>query len=129
MTASERAPVTYPRLEAPGFGRLRVEAEEWDRDLYVRADGKVKARDKKLAKAVYGTSHTIGPAELEKVCKKGARTLVIGSGYAGVARLSPEGWAYLQERGIAVRVLPTPEAVEEYLRTPGPKAILVHVTC
>lgn len=119
----------YPALAAPGFGRVLVGGEEWTRDFYVRADGVVKPREKKRVKATYGSSHVVGPEELERVCKHGAQTLLVASGYGGVVRLAPEGAALLKERGIAVWVLPTAEAVEAYASVGGPKAIIVHVTC
>ena len=129
LTVEGKASRGYPKLKAPGFGRVVVGGETWERDLYIRADGRVEKRRKKLAKEAYGTSHVIGPAELAKVCKGGPETLVIARGYNGAAHLAPEGETWLQEQGIAVVILPTPAAAEHYNSLPGRKAILVHVTC
>ena len=123
------AGVTYPGLSAPGFGSVLVDSEAWERDLYIRADGKVRKRDKAVARAAYGTSHGIGPAELKQVCKGGPQTLVIAAGYGGVAKLRKEGRAWLEKKGITCEVLPTPDAVQRYNELSGPRAILVHVTC
>lgn len=125
----EPAGQPYPALAAPGFGRVLVGDDEWTRDFFVRADGAVKRRKKKPIKALYGSGHVVGPNELERVCKRHPHTLIIATGYAGVMRLAPEGEELLRARGITVRALPTPEAVEAYAATGGPKAIIVHVTC
>ena len=119
----------YPALAAQGFGRVLIGDEEWTRDFFVRADGVVKRRKKKQIKAIYGSAHIVGPGELQRVCKHDPQTLVIATGYNGVVRLAPEGEEFLRRRGIAVRLLTTPEAVKAYAATGEPKAIIVHVTC
>lgn len=119
----------YPQLKATGFGGVRVGDEDWDSDVTVRADGTVKKRKKALAKEVYGTSHVLGPAELERVCKGDPETLIVAAGYNGVLKLAKEGAEFLRARGIAALVSPTPQAVRTYNQTTGRKAILVHVTC
>ena len=119
----------YPTLSAPGFGRVRSGGDERRSDFFVRADGAIKERKKKKSKQTYGTSHIVGPGELEKVCKRSPATLIIAAGYGGVLRLAEEAEEYLRERGIEVELLPTPEALERYAQVEGAKAILVHVTC
>lgn len=117
------------KLLAPGFGRVVVDGQVWDKDVCVRADGSVHKRKKRLAKDAYGTGHVVGPAELERVCKGAPRVLVIGSGYAGALTLCAEGRRWLEDRGIAVEVLPTPHAVRRFSQLDGPRAALIHVTC
>lgn len=129
MSEKGTARADYPTLQAPGFGRVIVGEEEWSKDFFIRADGTIKPRKKKKVKKVYGSSHIIGPEELEKVCKRGPEMLVIAAGYGGVVRLAPEGEEYLAQQGIELEVLPTPQAVERYGRIDRRKAILVHVTC
>ena len=121
--------MVYPRIAGARFGQVTVGDEVHAHDVVIRASGKVKKRKKSLAKAAYGTSHRIGPRELEKVCKGRPERLIIGTGQSGAATLTPEGAAYLRERAIAVTALPTPEAIEAFNRAPGPKAALIHVTC
>ena len=120
---------TYPSLSAPGFGRAVVDGEEVTKDFILRADGSPKRRKKKPVKALYGTSHVIGPEELERVCKGAPKTLVIAAGYSGMAHLSKDGRAFLADRGIAVEVLPTPDAFARFTHLPSPKALLAHLTC
>ena len=54
--------------------------ETYSRDIYISVSGKVKKRDESLAKELYGSAHTVGPKELEEVCKGGPEVLFIGAG-------------------------------------------------
>lgn len=119
----------YPQIDHVSFGQVTIEGETRTHDVYIRASGKVKKRRKKLAKELYGTSHIIGPEELEKVCKGDPEVLFIGAGMSGTAELSDEGRRYLAERSIKCEVLTTPKAVEAYNCSGQRKAMLIHVTC
>ena len=119
----------YPVLASAGVGAVIVNGETCENDVVIRAGGKVKKRKKKAVKEKYGTSHKIGPEELEKVLKGTPETLVIGTGYEGAVELTKAGKALLKERGVAATALPTPEAVTAFNNAPGRKAALIHVTC
>jgi hypothetical protein len=108
---------------------VTIDGRAYERDTCIRASGKIKKRKKKPVKAQYGTSHKIGPAELNKVCKGGPEVLVIGTGHSGSAALTPDGEEFLSEHGIRVVAVPTPQAIEEFNRAEGRKAALIHVTC
>ncbi len=71
----------------------------------------------------------VGPDELAKACKGDPELLVIGTGQDGTAALNEEGAAFLKERGIEVKALPTPRAIKEFNKAKGRKAALLHVTC
>jgi hypothetical protein len=119
----------YPQVGRTSFGQVAIAGKTYTHDLYIRANGKVKKRDKKLAKQLYGSSHTIGPAELEKVCKGDPEVLLIGTGMSGLAELNEEARRYLAQRSIRCQALPTPEAVEAYNQSDQRKALLIHLTC
>lgn len=121
--------VTYPTIGEIAHGSVTVGDREYATDIYVRVDGKVKKRKKAVIKKQYGTSHTIGQSELKRVCKGRPATLIVGTGLQGVARLDREAEEFLQEKGIASRLLKSPEAIAEYNTTSGPKALLLHVKC
>jgi hypothetical protein len=118
-----------PSIAETSFGRITIGGETYDHDVYVLADGAVKKRKKKLAKAAYGTSHKIGPDELRRLCKHGPEVVFIGTGQYGVAELTPEGEAYLRGHVAEWHVLPTPQLAEAYNACDSPKAALIHVTC
>jgi glucokinase len=119
----------YPRIQSTEFGSVTIDGRTYEKDVCIRAGGKVKKRKKKRVKKQYGTSHKIGPAELSKVCKGDPEILVIGTGQSGSAALTPDGAEFLSEHGIRVLAVPTPEAIEEFNKAEGRKAALIHVTC
>jgi glucokinase len=121
--------VEYPRLHRTAFGEVTIASKTYRADMYIRADGKVKKRDKEAVKELYGTSHKIGPEELRKVCKGEPEILFVGTGQGGAARLTVEGQKFLRELNVKVRALPTPEILGEYNASPARKAALLHVTC
>jgi len=126
LTAAEIPSAT---IDATAFGEITIDGETYTHDVIVRADGTVKKRKKGPVKAVHGTSHKIGPAELKKVLKGDPETLIIGAGQSASADLTKEGRDLLAERGVRVEVLPTPDAIKVYNATTGRKAALMHVTC
>jgi glucokinase len=116
----EEVPSAYPVLATAAPGELAVD---------IRADGRVKKRKKSVARELYGTPHRIGPKELARACKGDPETLIIGTGHSGEVELTDDGQAFLKERGIRFRAVPTPQAVQEYNKAEGRKAAIVHVTC
>ncbi len=120
---------SYPQLAYPDFGQITVDRKTYDRDVYILVDGRVKKRKRDLAKAHYGSAHTIGPEELEKVCRGGPEVLFVGSGQSGKATLNEEARRYLDQRSIQCVIMPTAEAVEAYNKSRQRKATLIHVTC
>ena len=119
----------YPEVGWVGFGEVTVGKKAYARDVFITVGGKVKKRDKTLAKQLYGTSHTIGPDELKSVCKGGPAVLFVGAGAEGRVELNEEARQFLAQRSISHEVLPTPEAIEAYNSSDRRKAILIHVTC
>ena len=119
----------YPKIKETEFGHITVGGKTYDYDIRILADGKVKKRKKSLAKEAYGTSHKIGPKELDKVCKGDPEVLFIGTGQSGFVELTDEGQQFLQERGIKFQSLPTPQIIEPYNGSRQRKAALIHVTC
>ena len=119
----------YPQLAWEGFGEVTVGRKSYNRDIYIFADGTVKKRDKSLAKELYGSAHTVGPKELETVCRGAPEVLFVGSGKEGRVELTEDSQRYLSQRSIQCEILPTPKAIEAYNKSPQRKAALMHVTC
>ncbi len=123
------AGVASPSIHGCDFGQITVGTDTYNRDVYIRANGKVKARKKKLAKRLYGDSHVIGPEEAAKVCKGAPEVLFVGAGHSNCVELNAEAEQYLRRRGVTCQVLPTPQAVDAYNACRQRKAALIHVTC
>lgn len=119
----------YPTVEYGGFGSVKLDGQVYTGDIYIRADAKVKKRKKRIAKAVYGTSHKLGPAELVRVCKGRPELLIVGAGRDGMLALESAGEEYLRARGIEFVVKPSGEAAEAFNAARRRRALLMHVTC
>ena len=118
-----------PQIVKTSFGKITVDKNTYEKDIYILASGEIKKRKKSLAREVYGTSHKIGPTELKKLCKGHPRVVFIGTGQSGLMELTEEGLSYLAERGIEVQALATPEVIDAFNRCQKQKAALIHVTC
>ena len=119
----------YRKIKGATFGEVVVGGKSYTQDICIRVDGRVKKRDKKLAKQLYGTSHIIGPEEVRKVCKGEPEVVFIGTGMSGMVALNGEARHYLDERSVKYEVLKTPEAIDAYNKSKRPRAAVIHVTC
>ncbi len=119
----------YPQIGQVSFGEVAVGGKTYAQDVYIFVSGKIKKRKKGLAKKAYGTSHRIGPKELERVCRGGPEVLFVGTGHSGQTELTEEARRYLSQRSIECRALPTPQVAEAYNQSEQRKAALIHVTC
>jgi len=118
-----------PRIDGTQFGSVTIDGKVFEHDVLIRLGGKVEKRNKKLSKAVYGTSHTISVAEAKHVHQKGAGRLLIGAGQQGRVGLSEEAAALFKRRRCQVELLSTPELIPVWNRAEGAVIGLVHVTC
>ncbi len=109
----------HPKISHTSFGSITISGERYEHDVLIRLSGKIEKRKKKLSKQVYGTSHVIALAEAEQVYEQGADVLLVGTGQSGLVSLSPEAEAFFREKGCAVELLPTPEAIERWNELEG----------
>ncbi len=119
----------YPEVELGPKGSVRVGGKSYDTDVYVRCDGRVKKRKKAVIKKKFGTSHVIGREEVRKLCKGRPELLIIGTGHEGIAGLDESAERFLQDQKLPFKLLHSPNAVAEYARFKGRKALLLHVKC
>jgi hypothetical protein len=118
-----------PRIDGTEFGSITIKGETFEHDVLIRLGGAVKKRKKKLSKALYGTSHVLSLDEAKHIYQEGAESLIVGSGQSGLVELSDPAADYLECKGCAVTVLPTPEAIEAWNKAKGAVIGLFHVTC
>jgi hypothetical protein len=118
-----------PTIAGTTFGSITIDGESYEHDVIIRLSGKVKKREKKLSKEVYGTSHTISAAEAMQVYQESAELLVIGSVQYGMVKLSDEAASFLQKQHCRVVLLPTGKAATAYNDAKGAVVGLFHVTC
>lgn len=123
------APPAYAPIRGGAAGKVTVAGTSYETDIYIRADGKVKARAQRPCGKAASACHRVGLKELEKVCKGGPEVLFVGSGRADCVAVVREGLKFLQSESIALQVLPTPQAIKAYNQSRLRRAILLHVTC
>jgi hypothetical protein len=118
-----------PRIDGTQFGSVTIDGVVFTHDVIIRLGGRVEQRNKKLSKAVYGTSHVISLAEAEHLYQDGAERLLIGAGQDGRVGLSEEAVAYFARHRCRVELLATPAVIPVWNRAEGAVIGLVHVTC
>jgi hypothetical protein len=102
-----------------------------DHDVVISPDGEVTKRNKKLSKAVYGTSHTISLEEAKYVYRQaaGADRLIVGAGQYGRVRLSPEAADFFTRKACEIVLQPTPLVIGIWNETEGRAVGLFNVPC
>ena len=73
-----RVKPVYPQITRFGSGEIVVSKKTYDHDICISVSGKVKMRNKDGARRQEDNAHTIGPKELEDVCRGGPEVLFIG---------------------------------------------------
>ncbi len=119
----------YRDITRVGPGKITVGKDTYNRDVFISVSGKVKSRDDQVAKEAYGSPHTIGPKELEKVCRGGPEVLFIGAGKSAKIELTEDARRFLAQRSIKYEVQPIGKAAESYNRSKLRKAALMHIMC
>lgn len=89
-------------------------------------------RDEGQLNQLYGTTHRIGPWEVEKLLSNRPEVIVVGNGQSGVLEVMEEVAGKIKTAGVDLRILLTPEAISEFnkLYKEGRKVnALIHTTC
>jgi hypothetical protein len=118
-----------PKIDDVWFGSITIEGRRYEHDVIIRLSGKVRRRNKRLSKGIYGTSHVLSLPEVMELHRKKAEGLIIGAGHEGQVRLSPEAAEFLEKHGCKVSVCPTPEAIQQWNEAEGRILGLFHITC
>lgn len=119
-----------PHFDSSWFGGVKVNGKSYGDVLVVGEE--IEARDDPRLDQELGTDHLIGNWEVEKLLSNHPEVVVIGSGTAGDLRVTEEIREKFKKAGVELRVLATPQAIEEFNRlySQGKKVnILVHTTC
>ncbi len=111
------------RLGKYHFGRVEVDGVPYEHDLEILLR-EVRAWHRK-------EGHKVHPEDLAAVLAEAPQVLIVGTGYTGLLRITPEAERLVRDRGIELDVLKTGEAVEAYNEL-APKTkvcALLHLTC
>ncbi len=114
---------TPPHIDDYRFGHITIDGVDYAADVIVRPDG-VRADWRRR------TGHRLAPDDLADL-PTGVRLLIVGTGASGRMAVPQATRRWLGERGVALHVAPTGEAVALYNeRAPeGGVAAALHLTC
>jgi hypothetical protein len=111
------------RIDEYEFGRIVVDGQEERRDLIILPNRVVRNWWRK-------DGHSLVLDDLEDVLGELPDHVVVGTGAAGQMRPDPEAIRRLEERGVKVEPMRTPDAVRRYRDLdPAKTAAAFHLTC
>jgi len=116
------------KFEEYSFGNIKIDGEVYTKDLWI-IDGKIKKRDKSIAKSKFGTSHTIPRKELKKVVTSKTRRVIVGAGASGLVSLTKKATKYLEDNKIKLEMYKTSELVENKIQLGEEDSGIIHLTC
>ena len=117
------------RIDSFNFGFIVVDRKQYVADVLLLPDGTVKEREPGRGRL---GSHSITRSEIENLGKAQPEVILVGTGVSGLAKLSEDAQAYLQQAKLNLVVMPSPQAVARFnqLTDEGKRvAALIHITC
>lgn len=116
------------KIEKYSFGSIKINNDIYSKDLWI-INGKIKKRDKSIAKSKYGTSHKISRKELKRVITEKTQRVIIGSGDSGLVSMTKMAMKYLEEKSIELKVYRTGELAKMKMEISGEDSGIIHLTC
>lgn len=115
----------YPDISLDASSDIHVNNKLLKKNIYVRADGKVKKINASAAFLDLKEKSVLGLAAVKKVCKKKPCALIVASPRRKL-KISAEGMRFLKKKGIAAHELGFSEAVKCYKVLKTRKAIVLY---
>lgn len=94
-------------IEEYHFGLIKIDGKIYSHDVEVRWSGKV-------LKWWRGESHIIDVDDLKRATEQNPDTIIIGTGQAGIAKVTENAQKFIQERRIKLIIDKTEEAVRTF---------------
>ena len=117
-------------FEKTWFGGVKINGQDYRQVLVVGEE--IEERDEKELNKLYGTTHRIGPWEVEKLLSNKPEVIIIGNGQSGVLEVTSEVREKIETSGVELRILLTPQAIAEFNKLyQESKRVnaLIHTTC
>jgi len=111
------------------WGKLSFDGSSL-RDI-IFAEGKVVERDYNRIRTKYETSHVVDEVEAKLLLKGNPEEVIIGTGFSGMIKLTPEAESILKQRTALIMML-SPQAIDllnEKLKRNVRVSALIHTTC
>ncbi len=116
------------KIDNYSFGSITIDGEVYHKDLWI-IDGRIKKRDKSIAKSKFETSHRISRKELKRVMTPKTRRIIIGSGNSGLVSLTNKAQIYLEDQSIEVEICKTGELKQRNIEIGDNDSGIIHLTC
>lgn len=97
------------KIESPGFGSIVIDGRRYNRDVIV-LHGEVRPDWWRKE------GHGLYPEDISEVLAARPEVFVLGCGWYGALKVSPETRRAFEEAGIRLVCRPTPEACQELTR-------------
>jgi len=111
------------------FGWIKVNGENYEKDIVIHSDGSITKREKKKSKDLksnYG--HTpLSERELEFLPKEQFDVVYVGTGHEASLPITTEAREILAKYESVI--LPTPEVIKEIERERRKFVAIIHITC
>ena len=118
------------KIDKVEWGKIEINGKKYGQVLI--SGDQVTERDSARLHDLFDTTHEIGDWEIEELFNNSPEAIIIGTGWAGVLKISSKCKVQSAKLGIELRVLKTPQAAKEYNRLveQGKKVnALIHTTC
>ncbi|MBI4845892.1 MAG: ROK family protein [Candidatus Omnitrophica bacterium] len=109
----------HPHINLVNTGQVEINGEIYDKDLYIRANGKIKKRCGKSLES----SKEITAEEMDKLCKKNPEIIIIASN----KKIPEQKLPVSKKPNIKIEVMPLKKAFAFYNQTRLRKAILIEL--
>lgn len=113
------------KIDSYSFGHIVIDGQPYTSDVIIYHDRVDSSWWRK-------EGHRLDPADIADVLKSRPDVLIIGTGYAGVMRVSRKTIEYITSHGITVKVERTGKAVDLYNAFQKKKDNVIaalHITC
>ena len=111
------------------FGWIKVNGEEYEKDIVIHSNGSITKREKKKSKDLkpdYG--HTpLSEHELEFLPQEQFEAIYVGTGHQASMPITPKALEILGKYEAVI--LPTPEVIDKIEQERKPFVAIIHVTC
>ena len=110
------------KINSSTYGSITIDNVTYNHDVYIFPSGRVGERE-------YG--HTFTKEQADRVLKENPDVVITGKGTSGLASLSNDARALLEEKGVEIIEADTPDIVDKFNKLSEIKAVsaIVHVTC
>ena len=110
------------KIDSYTFGSITIDGVTYNHDIYIFPSGKVEQRQ-------YG--HTFTKDEVEYVLKENPELVITGKGNSGLANLSSDARALLENEGAEILEARTPDIIDKFneLNEARKVVAIIHVTC